>query len=505
MRDRANYSNRYKRRQKSSSKFGKFNIYNSTEKEISGITYGNISNSSSNYNSDKFRTPRGHGFAAENANHLYDIYHGKDAKIVGDNNAKNGADRLVDEVYIQSKYCKTGSKCVAECFKNGKMRYLNADGTPMQIEVPSDKYDGAIKAMEERIRRGEVPGTNNPEDAKKIIKKGAFTYEQAKNIAKAGTVESITYDAASGAIVAATSMGISAVITFATSCWNGDDLKVAVEKAAKVGLSVGGTTFVTSILAGQMSKTVLNRMLVGSSEAVISTLGPKASAYLVNAFRSGTNIYGAAAMKSAAKLLRGNAITGIASIVVLSCSDIADIFKGRISGTQLFKNVGKTTSSVVGGIGGWTAGASLGAAVGSVVPVIGTAAGGFVGAVVGSCLCGSAVNKVSSIVLDKFIEDDANEMIDIIQNEFKILAEDFLVNKTEAESIVKSLKEKLTGETLKDMYATDDRAKFAREMLEPYFVKVTKDRKIIYLPSLKDMTEGLRSTLEELEDEKNNH
>ena len=43
---------------------------------------------------------------------------------------------------------------------------------------------------------------------------------------------------------------------------------------------------------------------------------------LVNAFRSGTNIYGAAAMKSAAKLLRSNVITGVVTFAVLSVGDV---------------------------------------------------------------------------------------------------------------------------------------------------------------------------------------
>ena len=61
-------------------------------------------------------------------------------------------------------------------------------------------------------------------------------------------------------------------------------------------------------------------------EALVRIMGPKASAVLVNAFRSGTNIYGAAAMKSAAKLLRGNAITGVVSFVVLSVGDVELLF-----------------------------------------------------------------------------------------------------------------------------------------------------------------------------------
>ena len=66
--------------------------------------------------------------AAERANHLYDKLTGHNAKIVGDDNAKNGADRIVDGVYIQSKYCATGSRCVNECFENdgkGAFRYMN--------------------------------------------------------------------------------------------------------------------------------------------------------------------------------------------------------------------------------------------------------------------------------------------------------------------------------------------------------------------------------------------
>ena len=43
---------------------------------------------------DRFVTPRGHGFAAEKMNDLYDKAHGHDAKVVGGDNAKNGADRI---------------------------------------------------------------------------------------------------------------------------------------------------------------------------------------------------------------------------------------------------------------------------------------------------------------------------------------------------------------------------------------------------------------------------
>ena len=467
--------------------------------ETGGIVYGNVSDASTIYGMDKFNTPRGHGFAAEKANHLYDKLKGNDASIVGDNNAKNGADRIVNGVNIQTKYCASGSKCISECFENGKLRYINADGTPMQIEVPSDKYDAAIQAMKNRIKNGEVPGINDPEKAKEIVRKGHFTYKQAKNIAKFGTVESITFDAVNGAIIAKNAMGISAAITFATNIWNGEDFDVAIKNAAYSGLKVGGTTFVTSILSSQLSRVGLNSALVGSSEAIVSLMGPKASAMLVNAFRSGSNIYGAAAMKSAAKMLRGNTITAAVSVVVLSSFDVANIFRGRISGSQLFKNIANTTSTVAGGTAGWVGGTSLGGKIGTLImPGVGTIIGGAVGGIIGSFVGGSTAGKVSEAVLDEFIEDDANKMVKIIENVFTKLAEEYLLNKKEAENIIDRLQDELTGNVLKDMFASSNREKFAKNMLKPLIKKEVKKRKVIKLPSDVQMINGLFVVLEEL-------
>ncbi|MCI6188619.1 MAG: hypothetical protein MSA89_12435 [Clostridium sp.] len=467
--------------------------------ETGGIVYGNVSDASTIYGMDKFNTPRGHGFAAEKANHLYDKLKGNDASIVGDNNAKNGADRIVNGVNIQTKYCASGSKCISECFENGKLRYINADGTPMQIEVPSDKYDAAIQAMKNRIKNGEVPGINDPEKAKEIVRKGHFTYKQAKNIAKFGTVESITFDAVNGAIIAKNAMGISAAITFATNIWNGEDFDVAIKNAAYSGLKVGGTTFVTSILSSQLSRVGLNSALVGSSEAIVSLMGPKASAMLVNAFRSGSNIYGAAAMKSAAKMLRGNTITAAVSVVVLSSFDVANIFRGRISGSQLFKNIANTTSTVAGGTAGWVGGTSLGGKIGTLImPGVGTIIGGAVGGIIGSFVGGSTAGKVSEAVLDEFIEDDANKMVKIIENVFTKLAEEYLLNKKEAENIIDRLQDELTGNVLKDMFASSNREKFAKNMLKPLIKKEVKKRKVIKLPSDVQMINGLCVVLEEL-------
>lgn len=372
------------------------------------------------------------------------------------------------------------------------------NGKPMQIEVPSDKYEDAVRAMEEKIRRGQVEGVTNPEQAKYIVRKGHFTYEQAKNIAKAGTIESLSYDAVNGVITATTAFGVSAMITLAVSVWGGEEFEDSLKLAAYAGLKIGGTAFVTSILVSQLSKAGLNHALVGSSETIVTMMGPKASAVLINAFRHGTKpIYGAAAMKSAAKLLRGNVITAGVTFAILSTVDVVDIFRGKISGKQLFKNMTNTAATVGGGTGGWLAGAAAGSAV---FPGVGTIVGGLAGSV----LAGAAAGKVTNAVVGAFVEDDAEEMVKILEVVFADMACEYLLSQKEAEKSVDRLRDVLDGKILKDMYASDDRKAFARSFLEPIIERETAYRPTIHKLTDNQMLISIREVLEEIADELSN-
>lgn len=484
-------------------------IYNkktNNGKDVGGIVTGNYKTVNKQYDEEKFHARQGHGFAAERANNLYDNLTGHDAKIVGDDNAKNGADRVVDGIYIQSKYCQTGRKCINECFdKDGQFKYM-IDGKPMQIEVPSDKYDEAVNAMKEKIRNGQVKGVTDENEAKNIVRKGHFTYAQAKNIAKAGTVESLTYDSVNGIITAASAFGVTVTISFATSIWNGEDTDTALKIAAYSGLKVGGTAFITSVLASQLSKMGLNSALVSSSEAIVSMLGPKASAVLINAFRIGSKpIYGAAAMKSAAKLLRSNAITTSITFVVLSTHDVADIFNGKISGKQFVKNVTKSGVTIGAGTVGYIAGAAAGAnfvkkilrdSNNKCLKVASVAAG-----LVASTISGSVANKVADSVANVLMEDDADKMIKIIQDVFTELASEYLLSAKEAEKSIDKLKDKLDEKVLKNMFASNNREEFARDLLIPIIENETKKRKHISNISAEQMVDEVREILEDICDE----
>lgn len=425
---------------------------------------------------------RGHGFAAEKANHLKDLFSGKDAKIVGGDNVKNGADRLVDGVNIQTKYCSSGSKCISECFEGGVFRYVNADGTPMQIEVPSDMHEAAVKAMENRIRTGQVPGVTDPAQAKDIVRKGAFTYKQVRNIAKFGTIESLSYDAVNGLKLAGTAMGISAAVSFAVEMWNGKEWGEALKSSCYVGLNVGGVAWISSIITAQLGRTGVEQSLRGTTDWVVNQMGSKAASWIARGI-SGKAIYGQAALNHVSKLLRGNVVTGVVTTLVLSSVDFVRLFQGRCSGAQLFKNVASTASSVAGGTGGWMAGAAGGAALGSAIPIIGTAAGGIIGGLIGAFAGGAAANKAANVVLDSFIEDDAKEMLRIVQDEFGNLAFDYLLNEKEAMSVIDAFKSEDVPDFLRDMYASGDRREFVRKKFEPMIEKVARQRRIISLPT----------------------
>lgn len=451
--------------------------------------------SAMNYEENVIMTAiRGHGFAAEKANHLYDLFSGKDAKIVGGNNAKNGADRVVNGVNIQTKYCATGSKCISACFEDNTFRYVNADGTPMQIEVPSDLYDSAVQAMRSRIERGEVPGVSNPDDASKIVRKGNITYIQARNIAKFGTIESLTYDAANGVKLAGYAAGLSSLVTFASCMWNGDSWKDSLEASCYAGLKVGGTALLSSVMSAQVGRTGIEQSLRGATDWAVNVIGSKGCAIIANSLRSGKDIYGAAAASYVSKLLRGNIVTGVITTTVISSVDFYKLARGRISGAQTLKNVTITASSVAGGTGGWIAGVAAGAALGSVFPVVGTSIGGIVGGILGSVGGGAAAAKLSKVSMDMMIKDDAEEMLGIFKIQFSEAANDYLLNQAEAEAIIEEFQKSVDTKFLQSMFASANQPRFAYEWVELRAQRKLSERAPIKLSELPGVTDILKGT-----------
>jgi len=480
--------------------FPNYNYEKSLEVLQDPALFAGLSGSAFNYADNVVMAgSQGHGFAGEKLNNMFDNSAGKDATIIGGDNAKNGADRFVDGVNVQTKYCKTGSRCVSECFgDDGQMKYLNPDGTPMQIEVPSDKYQDATQSMEDKIRKGKVPNVTDPSEAKNIIKKGEFTYQQALNVAKFGTIESLTYDAINGIRLAGTSMGISAVISFSVVIWGGEDINKALKNSVYSGFKVGGIAWASSILTAQLGRTGLEQALRGGSDYLTKSMGSKAYQFLANGLNSSGKIYGAAAINNVSKVLRGNVVTAIATTVVMSVPDFYRMFNGKISGAQLFKNISKTGAGVAGGVGGYMGGAAAGAAVGSVVPIVGTAVGGLVGGLLGGFAGSSGASKVAQNVLDNFIEDDANKMLKIVEDTFATLAFEYLLNEEEAQQAIEKFQDKDVPQILMDMYASSSKKEYTTRIIEKIIISVVEQREKVTLPTNDAVIRSMGEVLDEL-------
>ena len=432
----------------------------------------------------KFSASQGHGFAAERANNLSDIYHGKTATIVGDNNAKDGADRLVvnrdgTEVWIQDKYYKSASESVDACFNkdDGMFRYYDADGKPMQIEVPSDQYDDAVARMAEKIKDGKIKGVTDPNEAKNIVKKGNVTYQQAVNITKAGNIDSLVYDAKNGVITATTAVGISFMLDYAVALINGYDYLEAIEMASMTALKTGSVVFCTYVISNQLIKSGVSTALKPASEALVNLLGKDVATSILETSGIPTSAMSASAKVSqAAYLIRSQAIIATVTVIVLSTGDVIEVFQGRISKEQMLSNIAVTIVSAGGGIAGYYAGGAIGSAV---APGVGTTVGSIAGGIIGSVGAGLGADAIAKL----FYEGDAQMMYDIVVEEFKAMAEDYLVNQTEADNIATVLSEKLSDETFKDMFQSEDRAAFARELMQPMFESEIAKRPVVETPS----------------------
>lgn len=83
----------------------------------------------------------------------------------------------------------------------------------MQLEVPKDQYDNIVEGFRRKIESGKVDGVSDPSQAELIVRKGKLTYQQAVNLTKPGTIESLLYDAGTGAVVCTSTFGITFIAT----------------------------------------------------------------------------------------------------------------------------------------------------------------------------------------------------------------------------------------------------------------------------------------------------
>lgn len=254
-----------------------------------------------------------HGQAAEVLNTKFDRLKGYNAEVLGQNNAKNGPDRIRNGQLIQTKYCKTAKETLrAALDESGNYRY----GEDIILEVPKDQY---LEVVDEARKKG----------LNIKITPGSISYRASVNIARCGTIESILWDTSQSVIYSGIpAFGLSAVVGLSYQVLNGEEIENAFENSIRLGLKSAATTTFIGVTSAQINKMEFVKEF-GKSE-----------------FMKNLPI----------KMETSNVISTLA----FSTKDIIEFFSGYISGKQLVTNVASSSAGVIAGtaLGGMFGGAS---------------------------------------------------------------------------------------------------------------------------------------------------
>jgi len=427
-------------------------------------------------------TTSGHGFMAEDLITKMDRMRGIDAKVIGVDNAKNGADRYINRLFgsdikVQTKYYKTWRGSLDAGFDANTHSYRYVDtktGVPMQLEVPKDQYNQVVEGFKRKILSGHFKDANGNQFfdakgmdeatriaeaeklAKKMVRKGRLTYQEAVNITKPGTIESLKYDAINGAVTCSFAFGLSFVATTFLAYRETKDMSYALKEGFISGIKVCGLTFANHMIISQFSRTELAKSFVN------------------------------AANKNFSRLLRNSIMTSGITIVVYSIPDMVRMFQNKISMGQFVKN----TAVLAGGVAGGAAGAAAGAAAlgkigkaigGKKLGLIGSAVGGVVGGIAGG-LAGSKITKEGADIVK---EDDDQIFMRLLNVYMSQMVGEYFLDEKEIELLVKIMN-KQDPKVMKNLlYAyrkSSSQEKTIREFLIPIFNQVISKREKFVMP-----------------------
>lgn len=472
------------------------------ERVTDGLSAGEVARVLENTQINKYHTRGGTGYAAEDANALSDKMRLRRVDVTGPSNKALGPDRIVDGVQIQTKYHYKASRTVAYAFdsRTGLYKYSG-----QVLEVPLDQYEEAVKIMEEKIRSGKVPGYADPADARLLVKRGSLTYKQARNIAKAGNIDSITFDLKTQAVTTTYIFAISFAVGYARAVWSGQPKSEAIRTALASAVSAGATTAGTGVAAAQFLRTraaALGAVYLRDGVRVVNKtpLGKAAIEKIAQASLR-KSVHGAAAVNHVAKLLRSNIVSAAVATAVTTTPDLYRALVSKsISWSQFSKNLAVNASRVGGGIGGWMAGAALGAAVGGPV---GAAVGGLIGALGGGFAGASGAKYIG----DRILEDDAKQVLKLVQKASEELAYEYLLSEAEIQVFAKELDSIIDGAWLRRMYQAGNKGgdwealclQFARDHLEPICEKIIAQREQVTLPEPHEIQQEIADVLNLLE------
>ncbi len=452
--------------------------------EMSGVIY--TLGQSLDFNKKELKSymhgRQGHGYAAEYGNNTIDRFLGRQVVNEAQNldssgrQIKDGADRIVNGIPIQTKYINSSSGFIEEVVSDGKLRYMQ-DGVPMQLEVPRDKYDGDVAALQRKIDKGEIAGIAPGSNAKDFIRKGHLTYDQAYMVKQALTIQGMAIDTLNAFNLGKDAAVANFIIHFAIESWNGKSAENAVRASLQAGGKELGHSVLVNVLVQQFSRdnfaNLFQRNFVGGEKA--GYVGIDNPIYKLSDFVAEKVQTSALAETEIGKYLgldkvdAYQVINTAAVVCVTYGPDIIKAIEGKISGKQLFKNSVVATASL--GVGKF--------AVVFAEKVLNMTTGG-VGAAIVSILGSMFGGYAAKRILDNYIQDDSVRMFIVLKKEF--LDVTMQVNLSQEELLLiadNTIGAENVSDVLKEMYISGKEKQYARDLVMSVTIVVIARRKKI--------------------------
>ena len=171
---------------------------------------------------------------------------------------------------VESIYRKSAALTYADCLKS--LNSPGQTGTPRAMEVPFTQFDAVLERMRTAIKAGKVAGCDDVRLAGILVRKGAFTYRQAMNLAKVGHIRGLSYVALEDAVRYTGANGLSAAVLEwlsgrAAVRGLNEDQDVSLTGVAQAAAQAAGG------IAAVTPKTEQDNVLSMTADTVISSAG----------------------------------------------------------------------------------------------------------------------------------------------------------------------------------------------------------------------------------------
>jgi len=197
---------------------------------------------------------------------------------------------------------------------------------------------------------------------------------------------------------------------------------------------------------------------------VVKLTLPKLATMGINLVRIGPRVI----LRSTFQILRTNIWTRLISTFLLLFIDLYHFIRKRISKKQLMINLILSATLLIGGTIGWVFGTTSISTIVLENTVIWIIAG-LAGAGVLSAILEAFCRKV----LGRFLKNDVEDMLDLINEEFECLIVEYALDDEQAEVIASTIT--IDDKVCLDCFCKKDKKKYMRGMLIPHLAATSEE------------------------------